>query len=368
MNKALESNFGTRVNIEGRQYLYFGGTNYLSMAQRPELKESFLRAFELYGMSTSASRLTSGETDLLLGLEDELARFFSAESSLTLPAGFMANQALVEALDNFVDAYIQLSPSHSSISSALAMSKKPVYSLESVKQIAALRNGELKNCGASALFIEPIDALSGEILNLSHIIDSFFFDQAPGKRNYLVLDEAQSAGVLGKSGKGALEHFAIEANEFIVRTGTFSKAFGAYGGYILASAQIIAAVKEFSPAFRGSTSMPPPICAAARTSLAILRENPESCLEILKEKLGIMNMLLSERGCRKDFSGHQTAIYYLEHLNEATGLHKILFENGIFLPSIKSYFLGSGAEPGLRFTLQAMHSKGDLEKLARLLS
>src|ERR1700677_3640700 len=98
----IEANKSTTVTVDGIEYIYFGGTNYLGLAHRPELMQASARAFEKYGFSAGASRLTSGENDLMLQLEKELSDFANAESAVVLPAGFMSNAVVVDAIEDLV--------------------------------------------------------------------------------------------------------------------------------------------------------------------------------------------------------------------------------------------------------------------------
>src|SRR5262249_54662437 len=121
----LIANHSTAVTIGGKEYLYFGGTNYLGMAHRRELIEATDRAFEAFGFSAGASRLTWGKNELLLSLEEEQAKFANAERSVVLPAGFLSNQVVVDALDEVIDIWVMSKQAHSSIQSALRLSRKP---------------------------------------------------------------------------------------------------------------------------------------------------------------------------------------------------------------------------------------------------
>src|ERR1700751_5980330 len=121
----LVANRSTSVTIGGKDYLYFGGTNYLGLAQRRELIEAADKAFAAFGFSAGASRLTSGEHELLLSLEEELSQFAGAQRSVVLPAGFMSNQVMVDALDQSVDIWVMDRTAHASIQSALRTSRKP---------------------------------------------------------------------------------------------------------------------------------------------------------------------------------------------------------------------------------------------------
>ena len=130
---AIQSNKSTRVTLDGTEYLYFGGTNYLGLAHRRELFDAAAQAFETFGWSAGASRLTSGENELMLALEQELAQFAGSEAALVLPAGFVSNAAVVDGIEPEVQCWIAVKNMHGSISSALRQSSKRVVVEEADK-------------------------------------------------------------------------------------------------------------------------------------------------------------------------------------------------------------------------------------------
>ena len=357
----LSANKSTRVKIEGKEYLYFGGTNYLGLAQRPELLEAACQAFSLFGLSSGASRLTSGENNILLSLEEELAQFARAEQSLVLPAGFLANQAVVDGLDDEVDAWVISDHAHASIKAAVKQSRKPVMVLDSCCEAESYSPGDRFGAGSFdrlAIFAEPIEPLTGKLVDIAQ-----FYSRA-GKNDFIILDEAQSFAVLGVSGRGALEHFALPANAGLIRTGTFSKALGTYGGFILAQTDIINLIKHKALCFSGSTSLPPLLCSATRASLRLIQEDAGSTVCRLQKNLDLLNQLLTESG----FSTLNDAcvpIYYLPFSPDVVRMRNALPGNDILIPSVGNYFAGA-CEIGLRWTIQAGHTAEDLHKLIKV--
>lgn len=355
----LSANYSTRIKIASKEYLYFGGTNYLGLAQRPELLEASAEAFRRFGFSSGASRLTSGENDLLLQLEEDLAAFAGAEAALVLPAGFMANQALVEGIDDDVDAWLICEHAHASIKAAVNQSRKKVISKDwkNAAELARLRSAIGLSAGARlAVILEPVAALDGQLVDLASL------PAALEKDDLLILDEAQSFAVLGAHGIGAVEHFNVFSEmKRIVRTGTFSKAVGTYGGFILAPAQVVEKVRRNSLSFRGSTSLPPLICAATLESLRLISCKPESNLNKLKDNLRFLNQELISSGF-KSCAHVDVPIFYLEYSDETACIQSSLAEHEIYFPSMSAYFPGT-QNVGLRWTIQAGHSPDDLSRL-----
>lgn len=351
----VSQNRSTRIRVEGRECLYFGGTNYLGLAHRPEIIEAMNQAFATYGLSSGASRLTSGETELLISLETELADFASSESALVLGAGFMTNQAVVEALDDEIDGWLVSNLAHGSIKTALSQSLKPVTLYEAGREAEARES--IARDLRLGVFVEPIEPLTGSRANLDALANTL----TPA--DILILDEAHSLGVLGTEGQGAAGCFDRSAGELkveLIRTGTLSKAFGCYGGIILGSSLFISRVKALSPCYKSSTSLPPPLCAAARQALLLVREKTTTVTP-LQANIRSLNHRLAELGI-ETYKNNSVPIYYLEDSPSVARLRDQLLDRGIYIPLVTSYF-ADYCHIGLRWTIQAGHSEDDLDFL-----
>jgi 7-keto-8-aminopelargonate synthetase-like enzyme len=353
----ISENHSTTVRLNGQDYLYFGGTNYLGLAHRPELMQAAATAFERYGFSTGASRLTSGENDLLVELEEELARFAGAQSAVVLPAGFLSNQAVVDAIDSLVDVWIVLGQAHGSIISALSHSKKQILVHDKDLDGKTLKEQYcLPEHFRLGVFAEPLAPLTGHIHDLSALCHGL------SQSDILIVDEAHTFGVLGDNGKGALEHFRLNrfANK-LIRTGTFSKALGSYGGFAAADEEVVLQIKQNSSCVKGSTSLSPPVCAAALEALRLIQSDKEGTIRKLKSNIEFLNAELSKMG----FDEHSETcfpIYYVENSPQIARLKNELMDRGIYVPSVTSYFAGF-CEIGLRWTIQAGHSREQLQRL-----
>jgi 7-keto-8-aminopelargonate synthetase-like enzyme len=358
----IERNASTTVVVDGKEFLYFGGTNYLGLAHRPELIAAARDAFDRYGFSAGASRLTSGESDMLLALERQLAEFAEAEAALVLPAGFMSNQAVVDGLEDEVDAWLIHKNAHGSIKAAVARSNKPIFEYDfDSDQIPALHKVyALAPQATLAVFAEPIDPLTGRLLNVAAL------SQACEKQDYLVLDEAHSVGVLGARGVGALEHFQLERRQRLIRTGTFSKAIGTTGGFVVASADVISSIKLHSGSYKVSTPLSPVAVAATRAALRLLCDDPGMTINTLHRNIDTCNRELENLGVH-EYAGNAVPIYYLRSSAQITRLGERLRAEGIYMPTVTSYF-ADFCEIGLRWTIQAGHTEEHLHRLFKALA
>lgn len=339
----IEENLGTRVTVDGKPFTYFGGTNYLGLAQRTELLVAGNEAFAKYGFSASASRLTSGENDLLLELESYVARFAQFEAALVLPAGFMSNLAVVDGLDDRVDAWLIQPHAHSSIRSALATSRKPVHTMGADKPEAGAKLG---------IFVEPINPLTGELTDIPAIVKS------ASAGSYIIMDEAHSFAVLGTAGGGAAEHFQLDKTRAI-STGTFSKAVGANGGFVLASRDIIDIIKEKSGSYRGSTPLSPVLCAAALAALKLIAQDRASTIDALRTNVEAVNKRLQKEGLNKS---SPVPIFYILNPLELPKLEEQLRARNIFVPVVGSYFKAA-CDLAFRWTIHATHTTDEIDQL-----
>jgi 8-amino-7-oxononanoate synthase len=358
----LAANHSTLVTIADKEYLYLGGTNYLGLAHRVELMAAAQAAFDRFGFSAGASRVTSGENDALLSLERELAAFADAQEAFVLPAGFLSNQAVVEALDENVDAWVIGRQAHVSIRTALKLSSKPRFVGDWDSGAGSAGGSFRKRFGLGnntrlGVFAEPIDPLPGRIVDINAVRD------AMEERDYLILDEAHSFGVLGERGIGAQEHFAMGNKATLIRTGTFSKALGSYGGFILASKETLDLLKHKSSIYKGSTALPPPVCAAAHAALRLLRDDASSNIDILRRNIQYLALRLQALNIAQ-FVPSATPIFYLPNSSATAHVRKLLFERGVYIPTSSSYF-GDFCEVGLRWTIQAGHTLEQLDLLVK---
>lgn len=353
----IQENSGTSVTIDGIKYLYFGGTNYLGLAQRRELLEAALSAFNRFGFSAGASRLTSGESAILLELEQEMAAFSKSEAAMILPSGYISNFAMVDAIEDKVDAWIIQENAHKSITAAISQSRKPTFSLEIPANSKISSIPHLSLCPKNfrkAYILEPIEPMTGKLTDPTSVVQNL------GAHDFLILDESHSMGVLGAKGKGAMERFNLSNKQNFVRTGTFSKAFGTQGGFVLGSRALVSQIIERSPSYRSSTPLSPVLVAATLESLRLLTENPESTIKKLTNNVKFMRNRLASL----NISGAEDVpIFHLSGLSNLSLIQAAIKDMRMFVPQVGSYFAGA-ENIGLRWTVQANHTDAELTLLS----
>ena len=267
----------------------------------------------------------------------------------------MSNFAVVDALDGVVDLWIAHKQAHGSIKSALRGSKKRVIIDDGIEQRTLREKYNLPEGVTLGVFSEPIEPMTGALTNAQKLIDSV------QRHDYIILDEAHSFGVLGESGIGALEHFKLSRFEHLIRTGTFSKAIGTSGGFVLGSEELIDRAKQHSNCYKVSTPPTPLACAATIEALRLIRTDRASTVERLHSNIAHVNKRLVEIGL-SDYKDNQVPIYYLRNNPSLAKARESLKNKGIFLPAMTSYF-ADFCDIGLRWTIQAGHSVESLDEL-----
>lgn len=324
----LNSGIGNYVMSEGRKYSYFGGNNYLGLANQPEVKAAAIRAIEKYGVNFSASRRTTGTADLHLELEKKLAAFKGTEDAVVFPSGYQGNSILLEILKPRYTAVFMDQFAHPSIRGSIPRD------IVNVKYYNHCDSGHLEhllshNTGSRPLVItDGIFALSGEIAPLDQI-----FPVVEQYNGILIVDDAHSTGILGSNGRGTPDHFSLADNGNIFQTETMSKALGSYGGFISGSMELTELIRNKSTIYQASTALPPPIVGAGLASLKIIQENPDMRILLIKMAGELRNKIIS-LGFQTTHDNTPIIPVMLSDLNTAKNLSLFMESNGIIVPFI----------------------------------
>ena len=261
----LQSPVGPEVTIEGKRCLYFGGTDYLGMANRPEVLSAARSALESFGLSSSASRVTSGTTELHLALETAISSFAGTEDAVLICSGYLSMCALLEAAAGKDDTILLQDSAHPSIRMAARNTGLPCLEVDpfDLDLLAeTIRRAKVKN-GRLLVAAEGVTPLTGRVFPLPEALDLL------EERNALVLlDDAHSFGVLGGRGRGTAEYYGM-IDSRVLYCATLSKAFGSGGGCVPGSRELTDRVRSLSNAYLTSSPPPAPVLGAARAALEL---------------------------------------------------------------------------------------------------
>lgn len=355
----LKSSVSNYITLDNKSYSYFGGNNYLGLANHPEVIRAVVNATEKYGVNFSASRQTTGTSELHLELEKLLSAFNKQEASVVFASGYMGNRILLQALRDQYSAIFLDELSHPSIVDGVPADVSCLFKYDHCNP-EHLESLLKKNANFRPLIVtDGVFALTGEIAPLDkiHLL-------AEKYNAIVVIDEAHTTGILGHMGRGTAEYFHLDGAANIYQSGTMSKALGAYGGFISANEEIISSIREKSSLYIASTALPPPIVSAGCSAIKIIQQHPELRLKLIENANHIRQKIKI-----LDFSttSDPTPIIPLFFSSEenAIDLSAYLKENSIIVPYVKyplkiDKFI-------VRITASAIHTEDQIDNLLEVL-
>jgi 8-amino-7-oxononanoate synthase len=267
--QSSESKSTKNVTLKNNKFLNISSYDYLGLIGNDEIESSAINAIKDYGTSTGGVRILSGSHIMHEELEYKLARFKGTEASLTFTSGYMANLAIASALIEKEDKVFVDEKIHKSVIDALFMSQANFEKFKH-NDVSSLESRlEYMNVSKRVfVIVEGIYSMDGSILNLPELIAL--------KKKYdffLIVDEAHSFGVIGKTGRGVHEHFGVPANEVDIWTSSLSKAIPSNGGFIAGSRELIIFMQHQSSPFIFSTALNLGSVAAIMKALEIIEKS-----------------------------------------------------------------------------------------------
>ncbi|HQT80437.1 MAG: 8-amino-7-oxononanoate synthase [Rhodospirillales bacterium 20-64-7] len=262
---------GAETRIDGRPLLNLVSYNYLGLNGDPRVSAAAKDAIDQYGTSVSASRLVSGERPLHRALESALAALHGTEDCVAMVSGHATNVTTIGHLVGPGDAIVHDTLSHNSTVQGAILSgaqRKP-FLHNDVADLQRVLRAVRSRVKRVLVVIEGHYSMDGDVPELPAIIDVVRQHDA-----YLMVDEAHSVGVLGRSGRGVAEHFGVPPSGVDVWMGTLSKTLSGCGGYIAASHDIVDYLRCSAPGFVYSVGLSPPVAAAALESLRLMQQEP----------------------------------------------------------------------------------------------
>ena len=263
---------GTETEIDGQRYVNFASYDYLGLNQHPAVIAAAKAAIDDYGTSVSASRIVAGERPLHGELERALADFYGVESAVAFVSGHATNVSTIATLMTPDDLIIYDELSHNSVLTGAKLSRATALSFRhnDIDALARILEQHRHLHAHALIVVEGLYSMDGDVADLPRIIEL--------KEKYgawLMIDEAHSLGVLGRTGRGTAEHFGIEPGRVDIWMGTLSKTLATCGGYIAGKQELIDILKYQAPGLVYSVGLSPPLTAAAAAALAVLRAEPE---------------------------------------------------------------------------------------------
>ena len=352
-----ESPQGPRVMFRGKEYIQFSSNDYLGLANHPYLMEKARTALSPFGFGAGASRLLGGGSILHRQLEEKVAEFKGTDSALVFNSGYSANTGIIPSLADGDAVLFSDELNHASIIDGcrLSKAKKIVYPHKDMSHLeSCLKN---RAAGEKIVVTDAVFSMDGDLAPLPEIVH---LCRAYGALLYL--DEAHATGVVG-NGKGALAHFGIDPEPWIIRMGTFSKALGSFGAFLAGSPDIIDFTMNTARSFIYSTALPSCVIAASIAALELTANGSHIINRLWENRDKVAQGI---QGAGYDIMGSETPIIPVRtgSLQHTLRIGEHLFGQGIFAPAIRP---PSVKEPRIRITVTAAHTDEDIERLIEAL-
>jgi len=259
----------THVLWQGRTLLYFAGCDYFRLSHHPEVRAQAAQAVHELGINVAASRLTTGNQWVYGELETALADFFGVPRVLSVSSGYVSNLVVAQALSGQFDTVLVDERAHGSLLDAIDLLKAPalrfrhrdpedvarhLHTLDSSQRVILMTDGMF-----------PLDGVLAPLKAYQELLSS---------NGWLWVDDAHGAGTLGQRGGGAVEWSGVVRRN-LIQTGTLSKAFGVYGGWVIAPEAVLDGIRDRSRLFAGNTPLSPALARAACTAIQLLARHTE---------------------------------------------------------------------------------------------
>jgi 8-amino-7-oxononanoate synthase len=273
--------------IGGREVVSYTSFDYLGLAGHPRGIAAAKTALDRFGASASASRLVGGNHAIVQQLDEELARFLGTEAAIVFPSGYGTNASVFGHLFGAEDLILYDELAHNSIVQGAFLSKAQRRSFphNDFQFLDRLLHDVRENHRRVAVAIEGAYSMDGDYPDLPK-----FIEVKRRHRALLYVDEAHSIGVMGPTGRGLCEHFAVDPSDGDLWMGTISKALGSGGGYLAGRDILIQYLKYTTPAFVFATAISPANAAAALESVRIVQEEPDRVARLRERSRLFLNL------------------------------------------------------------------------------
>lgn len=347
-----------RTTIAGRELISWASYNYLGMSGDPAVTAASKAAIDRYGTSVSASRLVSGEKTIHGELERAIASLVGAEDAVTFVGGHATNETVIGHVVGPGDLVLHDAFAHNSLLQGAILSGArrrpfPHNDFEAAEAILRQVRGQYRRV---LLVIEGIYSMDGDFADLPR-----FVGVAKRNKALLMVDEAHSIGVMGRTGRGIGEHFGVAATDVDLWMGTLSKAFGSCGGYIAGSHALVRWLKYTVPGFVYSIGLPPAAAGAALGSIELLRREPAR-VHTLRDNARLFLQLAKDAGLDTGTSGGTAIVpVILGNSMNALRLSRALFSRGINVQPIL-YPAVEEKAARLRFFITSRHTPDQIRR------
>jgi 8-amino-7-oxononanoate synthase len=354
---AMDAQKGTTIRLDGREMIMLSSNDYLGLSFHPKVVEAGRAALLKWGTSTTGARPSNGSRTYHLELEQKIAAFLGREACHIHAAGYLSCLASVAAFAQKGDVILADKNVHSCLWDGIRLSNATVERFshnnpEDLREVIATANPQ----APKMIVIEGVYSMEGHIARLPELAEI-----AEEHSCFMVLDDAHGFGVLGRQGRGTVDHFGLNDNVDVI-CGSLSKSLASTGGFVAASSDVIEFLRTHSKQTIFSAAISPSQAACAQASLEVMQTEPQH-LEKLWVNTKKYRAMLKGLGFDTWESETPAVPIVLGSKERVYPFWKALLEKGIFTVLATSPAVPVGKDL-IRTAVSAMHTDEQLEKIA----
>jgi glycine C-acetyltransferase len=354
--RTIGSPQGAWLVVDGKKVLNFCSNNYLGLANHPDIVAAAKKATDEMGVGPAAVRSIAGTMTLHVELEKRLAAFKGVEAAITFQSGFTANLATIPALVGKEDVIFSDRLNHASIIDGCRLSGAKIiaYDHNDPASLEAQIKENLSQFRRALVVTDGVFSMDGDIAPLPAI-----YEVTNRYDLLLMVDDAHGEGVLGKGGRGIVDHFGLHG-KVDVEVGTLSKAFGVVGGVVAGNAVIIEWLRQRGRPFLFSSAVTVPDAAACLAAIDLLEDSTQ-LVDKLWSNAKYFKAEMKTLGFNTGASETPITPVMLGEAPLAQQFSRELFEACVFAMSIGFPTVPQG-KARIRVMISAAHSTDDLDK------
>src|SRR5512140_184289 len=364
--RVLEDQQDAVCHFDGKKVINLASNNYLGLTTHPKLREAALEATKKYGVGSGAVRTIAGTMKIHMELEEKIAKFKNVEACVVFQSGFTANAGTVSAILGKDDFIISDELNHASIIDGARLSRAKILVFNhkdlshAEEQLASVKDQP----GHKLLITDGVFSMDGDIGPLPGLCDV-----AEKYGAIRMVDDAHAAGVLGRQGRGTIDHFGVHGR-VDVQVGTLSKAIGALGGYVCGTRDLIEFLYHRGRPFLFSTSHPPSVAATCIAAFEVLEQEPELIQKLwdntnfFKKELGTLGFNIGGKNTPASETPITPVIVGEGRL--AMEFSRELFKEGVMATGIAFPTVAEG-KARIRTIMTATHTREELDRALEVL-
>ncbi|MET3119275.1 8-amino-7-oxononanoate synthase [Undibacterium sp. GrIS 1.8] len=362
--KLHEGIAGATTSVGGQEYINYASYNYLGLSGDARVANAAKVAIDQYGTSVSASRAVSGERPCHRALESALAALYEVDDAIVFVSGHATNVTTIGYLFGPKDLVLHDEYIHNSALQGIMLSgaKRMSFPHNDVKALDELLSQQREHFERVLIVVEGIYSMDGDYPDLPQFVEIKRRHKA-----FLMVDEAHSLGVMGKTGAGIREHFALKGSDVDIWMGTLSKSLAGCGGYIAGGTALVEHLKFLAPGFLYSVGMSPPIAAASLAALQCMLCEPERVTSLQARGQFFLNLAKNAGINTGTSSGLAVIPAIVGSSIKAARLSAAMFKQGVNVQPIL-YPAVPEKSARLRFFISSEHSEAQIEKTVQLLA